>query len=318
MLDGLKKTIKGILGDIKQKHREEELKQTQPHVTSGQIAADLLKMGIQPGDILFIHSSLKSLGYVDGGPTAVIQGLLDAVGPEGTLLLPTYYMPGGSILGTCQMAGYVFDPRIHGTNMGALPEAFLKFSGVHRSIHPTHSVSAIGKHAKHLTEAHHLAPSVFGKGSPWQRFHELNGKVLGIGISMGPVTFYHLLEDTMGERFPVKVWMDETFKIPCKGWNGEDYLVPVRPYRAEITPNRIDHKSRGDLRDFIRNDFTQQGILTQGSVCSAKSWFISAETFLTRIESLAHQGATIYTPPEYLQTLARNTGVNMSASDLAQ
>lgn len=306
MLDGLKKMVKGVISNVQKKRREDELKQTQPHVTSAQITNDLWKMGIKPGDILFIHSSLKSLGYVDGGPKAVIQGLLDAVGPEGTLLLPTYYMPGGSILGTCQLEGYVFDPRIHGTNMGALPEAFLQFSGVHRSIHPTHSVSAIGKHANYLTEAHHLAPSVFGIGSPWQRFHELNGKVLGIGISMGPVTFYHLLEDTMGEDFPVKVWMDEIYRIPCKGWNGEDYSVPVRPYRPEITPNRIDHKSREDLRDFFRDDFTRQGILTAGTVCTAKSWFIEAEQFLDRIRSLAAQQITVYSDAERISSSTKD------------
>jgi len=301
MLDGLKKAIKGVIGKVQQKRREEELKQSQPHVTAGQITADLRKMGIQPGDILFIHSSLKSLGYVDGGPKAVIQGLLDSVGPEGTLLLPTYYMPGGSILGTCQLEGYVFDPRIHGTNMGALPDAFLQFPGVERSIHPTHSVSAIGKHAKFLTEAHHLAPSVFGKGSPWQRFHELNGKVLGIGISMGPVTFYHLLEDTLGDQFPVKVWMDETYQMPCKGWNGEDYLVPVRPYRAEITPQRIDHKSREDLREFMRGEFIRRGILQRGTVGEAKAWSITASDFFTAIADLANRKITIYSLPEDLK-----------------
>ena len=301
MLDGLKKAIKGVIGKVQQKRREEELKQSQPHVTAGQITADLRKMGIQPGDILFIHSSLKSLGYVDGGPKAVIQGLLDAVGPEGTLLLPTYYMPGGSILGTCQLEGYVFDPRIHGTNMGALPDAFLQFPGVERSIHPTHSVSAIGKYAKFLTEAHHLAPSVFGKGSPWQRFHELNGTVLGIGISMGPVTFYHLLEDTLGDQFPVKVWMDETYQIPCKGWNGEDYLVPVRPYRAEITPQRIDHKSREDLREFMRGEFIRRGILQRGTVGEAKAWAITASDFFTAIADLANRKITIYSLPEDLK-----------------
>ncbi|MDP3638267.1 MAG: AAC(3) family N-acetyltransferase [Azonexus sp.] len=306
MLNGLKQAVKSVIHKVEQKRREEELKQTQPHVTSGQITEDLHKMGIQKGDILFIHSSLKSLGYVDGGPTAVIQGLLDAVGPDGTLLLPTYYMPGGSILGTCQLEGYVFDPRIHGTNMGAMPEAFLRFSGVHRSIHPTHSVSAIGKHAKYLTEAHHLAPSVFGKGSPWQRFHELNGKVLGIGISMGPVTFYHLLEDTLGEKFPVKVWEDEPYRIPCKGWNDEDYLVPVRPYRPEVTPNRIDHKSREDLRQFIWDDFSQEGILISGSVCSAKSWFVHADRFLDRLRSLAERNITIYSDAEHLSSNSKN------------
>jgi aminoglycoside 3-N-acetyltransferase len=309
MLDGLKKAVKAVIGKVQQKRREEELKQSQPHVTASQITADLKKMGIQPGDILFIHSSLKSLGYVDGGPKSVIQGLLDAVGPEGTLLLPTYYMPGGSILGTCQLEGYVFDPRIHGTNMGALPDAFLQFPGVERSIHPTHSVSAIGKHAKFLTEAHHLAPSVFGKGSPWQRFHELNGKVLGIGISMGPVTFYHLLEDTLGEQFPVKVWMDETYQMPCKGWNSEDYLVPVRPYRAEITPQRIDHKSREDLREFMRGYLHQSGKLKPGTVGEAKAWFIHANDFFERLNSLAQQGLTIYTAPGHLPRAADASSV---------
>ena len=135
--------------------------------------------------------------------------------------------------------------------MGALPEAFLQFEGVQRSIHPTHSVSAIGKHASFLTEAHHLAPSVFGKGSPWQRFHKLNGKILGLGISMGPVTFYHLLEDTLGDDFPVKVWMDETYQMPCKGWQGENFKVPVRPYKAELSPVRIDHPSSAELRDYM-------------------------------------------------------------------
>jgi len=303
MLDGLKKTIKRIIGKVQQKRREEELKQSQPHVTAAQITADLKKMGIELGDILFIHSSLKSLGYVDGGPKAVIQGLLDAVGPEGTLLLPTYYMPGGSILGTCQLEGYVFDPRIHGTNMGALPEAFLQFSGVHRSIHPTHSVSAIGKHAKYLTEAHQLAPSVFGKGSPWQRFHELNGKVLGIGISMGPVTFYHLLEDTLGDAFPVSVWMENTYQIPCKGWNGEDYLVPVRPYRPEVTPHRIDYKSRDDLRSFMYESLKCSGLLFSGQVGLAKAWFIRAEHFYGQLEKLSQKGITIYTPPETLSRI---------------
>jgi len=300
MLDPLKKFIKGCIRQFQKKRREGELKDSQPHVTSAQIAQGLREMAIEAGDTLFIHSSLKSLGYVDGGPKAVIQGLLDAVGPEGTLLLPTFYMPGGTILGTCQLAGYVFDPRIHGTNMGAMPEAFLQFPGVQRSIHPTHSVAAIGKHAQYLTEAHHLAPSVFGIGSPWQRFHELKGKVLGIGISMGPVTFFHLLEDTLGEAFPVQIWLDETYRIPCKGWNGEDYLVPVRPYRTELMPIRIDHKSRDDLRNFMREHMDRSGCLKQGEVGQAKSWWIAAEPFFEQISKLAAVGITVYTNPEML------------------
>lgn len=301
MLSAIKKPIKQVLAALHQWRRKSELEQTQPHVSKAQIAQGLRDMGVQRGDILFIHSSLKSLGYVEGGPKAVIEGLLDAVGPEGTLILPTYYMPGGSILGTCQMKDYVFDPRVHGTNMGALPEAFLQFEGVQRSIHPTHSVSAIGEQARYLTEAHHLAPSVFGKGSPWQRFHELNGKVLGLGISMGPVTFYHFVEDTLGDRFPIHVWLDETFQMPCKGWQGEDFLVPVRPYKPELPPVRIDHKSRDDLRSYFWTSFSDAGLLQTGQVGQAKSWTIGAKAFFDHMDKLATQGITIYADPQKIQ-----------------
>ncbi len=300
MLGELKQLIKGWLGQIQKQRREQELRQSQPHVSSAQIAADLRRLGVQPGDILFIHSSLKSLGFVDGGPKAVIEGMLAAVGPEGTLLLPTYYMPGGSILGACKQEGYVFDPRVLGTSMGALPEAFLQFPGVCRSIHPTHSVSAIGKHAQYLTDAHHLAPSIFGVGSPWQRFHELKGKVLGIGITLGPVTFYHLLEDTLGDAFPVVIWGEETYRIPCKGWQGEDYQVPVRPFRADIAPVRIDHKTRDDLRDFMWQHMSAAGALHQGKVGNAQSWYIAADEFFDQIKLLAERGITVYTPREEL------------------
>lgn len=294
MLDFIKKPLKKVLALAHQMQRQKELKASQPHLTRDQIASGLQAMGVVQGDMLFIHSSLKSLGYVEGGPKTVIEGLLDAVGPEGTLILPTYYMPGGSILGTCKLEGYVFDPRTHGTNMGALPEAFLQFEGVQRSIHPTHSVSAIGKHASHITESHHLAPSVFGKGSPWERFHGLNGKILGLGISMGPVTFYHLLEDTLGDRFPIQVWMDETYQMPCKGWQGEDFKVPVRPYKAELSPVRIDHKSRADLRDYMWKSVQSENWAASGKIGQADCWTLSSQPFYSHLEQLAKKGITVY------------------------
>lgn len=300
MLKMIKEALKGVIAKIRQSRRKVEIKQTARHVTRQEITKNLWQMGIKPGDILFIHSSLKSLGFVPGGPKEVIAGLLDAVGTEGTILLPTYYMPGGTITGTCKMAGYVFDPRIHGTNMGALPEAFLSNPDVRRSIHPTHSVSAIGKHASYLTEAHHLAPSVFGKGSPWQRFHELNGKVLGIGVSMGPITFYHLLEDTLGKQFPVAVWEEKSYEMPCIDFEGTHFIVPVRPYTAEVTSRRIDQKERTDLRDYFRKEFENINLLQCGQVGDAVAWYIEAQSFLKHLRILSDEGITIYSTADQL------------------
>lgn len=305
MLIALKKALKRILAAIHKRRRVRELSSTRTIVTKADLVRDLRKMGVIPGDLLFVHSSLKSLGFVEGGPETVISALQEAVGEQGTVMLPTYYMPGGGILATCRIPDYEFDPRIHGSNMGALPEAFLKFPKVHRSIHPTHSVSAIGKHAEYLTEGHHLAPSVFGKGSPWERCWELNGKILGLGISMGPVTFYHLLEDRMGDSFPLPVRMTDEFKMPCRDWSGLPVVVPVRALDPKFQPQRIDHKSRKDLRDYFYREFLSSGLLTAGTVCEAQSWFIESRPFLEHLENLMARGITIYSLPAELANLER-------------
>lgn len=306
MLKALKATVKRVLAAIRKHRRVKELASTQPVVTRADLVRDLRNNGVNPGDLLFVHSSLKSLGFVEGGPDTVISALLEAVGDEGTVMLPTYYMPGGGILSTCQIPDYEFDPRIHGSNMGALPEAFLKFPNVHRSIHPTHSVSAIGKYAKYLTESHHLAASVFGEGSPWERCWQLNGKVFGLGISMGPVTFYHLLEDRVGDSFPLPVRMPDEFKMPCRDWNGTKVIVPVRALDPQFQPQRIDHKSRKDLRDYFYQEFKSKGLLQAGKVCEAPTWFIESKPFLQHLETLMQQGITIYSTPAELSKRQNN------------
>ena len=300
LYEAVKRHAKAVIAALRRRRRAAVLEHSEPHVTRAELAAGLRALGVKPGDALFVHSSLKSLGFVEGGPDAVIGALHDAVGPQGTLMLPTYYLPGGTILATCQMTDYVFDPRVHGTNMGALPAAFLATPGVRRSIHPTHSVAALGRHAQHLTESHHRAPSVFGIGSPWQRFAELpEGKVLGLGISMGPVTFYHLAEDTLGDEFPVAVWQG-LYQMPCVDHAGQPCQVPVRPYDPALLPQRIDHKARADLRTYFAREFEHAELKRNGRVGVADSWTIAAPAFLEHLLLLARHGMTVYASPERL------------------
>ena len=53
------------------------------------LAADLRRLGVVPGAVVLVHSSMKALGYDPGGTVAVALALLDAVGPDGTLVVPT-------------------------------------------------------------------------------------------------------------------------------------------------------------------------------------------------------------------------------------
>jgi aminoglycoside 3-N-acetyltransferase len=301
MLKPLKRVVKAALEALRRVSSANKVRQNERHVTRADLARDLARLGIQPGDALFVHSSLKSLGYVEGGAATVIRALQDAVGPQGTLMVPTYYLPGGTVRATCEMRDYVFDPRRHGTNMGRLPEAFLAAGDIHRSIHPTHSVSAWGRNAAWLTEGHHHAPSIFGTGSPWQRFIETdNAKVLGLGISMGPVTFYHALEDDMGAAFPVPVWERDTAYLPCLDHDGKRWDVPVRPFDADVAKRRIDTPGGAGVRDYFQREFDGAGLRVNGVVGDAPSWFIPAQAFFDHLRTLSAQNVTIYATPAEL------------------
>jgi aminoglycoside N3'-acetyltransferase len=301
MLKPLKRSVKAALEILRRRRSARQLRQSGRHVTRADLAQDLARLGIGQGDTVFLHSSLKSLGYVEGGASSVIKALQDAVGPEGTLLVPTYYLPAGTVKATCELEGYVFDPRSHGTNMGRLPETFLAEAASHRSVHPTHSVSAWGRHAAYLTEAHHLAPSIFGEGSPWQRFVGVEGaKVLGLGVSMGPVTFYHVVEDALGERFPERVWEAGSYSLPCLDREGKRCEVPVRPFAPGVAARRIDYAAREDLREWFRAEFERAGLRVNGRVGEADAWLIPARGFFDHLHTLAEQGITIYSTPEQL------------------
>src|SRR5205085_4877227 len=107
-----------------------------PWATRERMSQDLRRLGVRAGGILLVHSSLRSLGFVPGGALTVIRALRDALGPEGTLVLPTHtweWMSAGS---------RHFDARTTPSCVGVITETFRGLPGVVRSLHPTHSVAA--------------------------------------------------------------------------------------------------------------------------------------------------------------------------------
>ncbi len=57
--------------------------------TKDELVRDLLAMGVRGRHVL-IHSSMKLLAPVEGGPQGVVDACLEAVGPDGCLMFPTY------------------------------------------------------------------------------------------------------------------------------------------------------------------------------------------------------------------------------------
>ncbi len=158
-------------------------------VVENRIVTDLLRLGVRPGGVLLVHASLKSLGRVKGGAESVIQALLQAIGPNGTLLLPALSYATVDAKQPC------FDLLHTPVCVGALPEYFRQLPGVIRSIHPTHSVCAYGKLARELTEKHHFDTTPCGRYSPFRLLPDYRGQILMLGCGFAPNTSIHAIEE---------------------------------------------------------------------------------------------------------------------------
>lgn len=157
--------------------------------TIGKIKADLQALGVKNGDNLLVHSSLRSLGKVEGGAETVIRGMLEALGGEGTLLFPALSYV------AVNAANPVFDVCNTPSCVGALPEYFRTRPGTVRSLHPTHSMSGIGKNTAELFGDHWRSTTSCGEFSPFRKLRDLGGWVLFLGCSTHPNTMMHAVEE---------------------------------------------------------------------------------------------------------------------------
>ena len=174
--------------------------------TAASLKEDLQRLGLREGMTVIVHSSLKSLGWVCGGPVAVVNALMETVGKEGTIVMPTQsadlsdpsFWENPPVpeewWETIRQEMPAFDPRTTPTlGMGSIVECFRTYEGVTRSYHPTTSFAAWGKHKAAITSEQSLSYSL-GEESPLQKLYDLNAYVLLLGVGYGNNTSLHLAE----------------------------------------------------------------------------------------------------------------------------
>lgn len=205
--------------------------------TTQQLRADLIALGVRPGDAILMHSSYKALGGLEGGAGAFFETFLDLLGSEGTLVLPALSFD------TVSKDQPVFSandtPSCPG--IGYLTEYFrTKIPGVIRSLHPTHSCSMAGKYAAFLAENHHLDETPVGKNSPFAKLPLIGGWILMLGCSPDRNTSFHGVEETAEPPYLLK--RDERIRYTLRAADGTEYVQNAIPHNFVLDGKYCEQK----------------------------------------------------------------------------
>lgn len=224
-----------------------------PDYTVAQLTAGFATLGVKQGDVLFIHSSYKSVGSVERGAAGIIDALQLAVGPTGTLLMPSFNLVAHALRAeTWQIASTP-------ATTGYLTEYFRLMPNVVRSDHYSHSVAALGAEANAYTKDHLQMDGfrspwdqepwgrTYGSGSPFAKLYERGGRQLMLGVDYHSSTFIHFVEVLYWNR---RLASDPEAKY---FWLNRDALGGYWDEWSTVERGRVGQADCRlfDLRDFV-------------------------------------------------------------------
>ena len=188
-------------------------------LTLPELTENFRALGVAAGDTLLVHSSYKSFGGVDGGPQTVIDALLEVLGQDGTLIMPTFNFD------FCK--GTDWDIRETPSQMGYMTNLVRQDERATRVFHPIYSFAVIGKHAEAFGKIRDK--SSYGANSAFAKLRELDGKIMVVGLPYNDsMTFFHHIEEMEGVDY--RYLKDFTGKIT--DWDGnttvDTYQMLVR------------------------------------------------------------------------------------------
>ena len=228
--------------------------ESRPILTQEDLAGQFARAGVAEGQTIIVHASMKSIGFVTGGPEALIRALLGLIGDDGTLIAPAqtwknldpstgdHWQEPQEWWPIIRAHWPAYDKDVTpAIGMGVVPEMLRKWPGARRSDHPARSFAAVGKHAEYVTADHDLS-NIFGEHSPLDKLYRLDGHILLIGVDHDKNTSLHLAETRA--RYGSKRYAEESSAMLVGGkrqWvtyrtlavDDADFVRLGREYEAE-------------------------------------------------------------------------------------
>lgn len=218
--------------------------------TKESLMQQLEQLGLDRQGTLLMHSSMKSLGEVEGGADTVLDAVSDYM-EDGLLVLPTHTWS------TINADNPMFHVENSVCCVGILPELFRKRPGVVRSWHPTHSVVALGRDAEAFTKDDHLFDTPCARGSAWGKLLDRKATILLVGVDLKRNTFIHGVEE----------WVD----IPGRMTDEHEMLYTVLPDGSQISVPSRRHSGLPWSEHFWKIDeiLVREGAMRKGQLGDA-------------------------------------------------
>jgi len=283
--------IKTVRKTVRRKQWERTVRDDpDAHIHQARLEQFLVDLGVERGRDLILHSSMRKIGHVDGGADTLIAAVRAVLGPDATLLMPTYPLTKGAV--EHMQDPTPFDVRTDRSTMGRITNTLMAMPGALRSAHPTHSVTALGPDALAYTKDHHRTPTPCGPGSPFWRLSEKGGQILCIGIGVGKVTSHHVIEDKV-DAFPIDVYFPEKLEKKVIFADGHEEVIEAKAHDERWTLYRVDNDEAAYNEVYAAMKAAR--IVKEGPVGRAEGHLFRADD-LDRVlgDRLEREGTTIY------------------------
>lgn len=255
-------------------------------LSSKDIHEALSKAGVCSGDTIFVHSFLGAFGPLEDKMDGALEGLRAAIGPTGTLIMPTYNYD------FCKAVPYHHEQTA--STVGQLTEYFRSRPSVIRHFHPVYSHAIEGPDSEFYTR--NPSPSAFGEDSFFARLHQRNAKIVFFGVSMHYATFIHHVEESLKApyRYIKNFSADVTVNNRTFGFTAQIYSrhlelnvqLEMKTFQSHLLESGLALKSvlgRGEIMCVSARDFFNEAV-----TCYQKNmfYFLKHPIDLTAIEHL--------------------------------
>lgn len=245
---------------------------------------DLAALGIKRSDTVMIHTSLRSLGKIEGGAKTLASWFLEYIGDEGTLIFPAFSY------NHVTRENPNFNMKTTPSNIGYFPEFVrTEVKDAKRSMHPTHSCSVMGKRADELISGHELDVTPVGENSPIMKLPDIGGKILFIGCPVSHATIMHGVEELaeppyLFEKEPIEYLIDD----------GDGKVIRQIAKRHNFVLDGVKYLQRYDKLTEILADTEK----THGRLLEADCWCLSAEAVRRRGKEKLLEDPFFFVEPE--------------------